>query len=67
VLHRPLGRESVPDLGEHSTALLAEFGIAPERIAELLATGSVFEPAHVTAHVAKSARTGNDNAALSVS
>jgi len=60
-------RHPTPDLGEHSTALLAEFGIAPERIAELLATGSVFEPAHVTARLAKSARTGNDNAALSVS
>jgi crotonobetainyl-CoA:carnitine CoA-transferase CaiB-like acyl-CoA transferase len=56
-----------PDLGEHSTALLAEFGVPPERIAALLATGAVFEPAHVAPHLAKSARTGNDNAALSVS
>jgi len=56
-----------PDLGEHSTALLAELGMPPERIAALLASGAVFEPAHVAPHLAKSARTGNDNAALSVS
>ena len=56
-----------PDLGEHSQALLAEFGIGPDRIAALLASGAVFEPAHVAPHLAKSARTGNDNAALSVS
>jgi crotonobetainyl-CoA:carnitine CoA-transferase CaiB-like acyl-CoA transferase len=56
-----------PDLGEHSTALLAEFGVAPDRIAALLANGAVFEPAHIAPHLAKSARVGNDNAALSVS
>jgi crotonobetainyl-CoA:carnitine CoA-transferase CaiB-like acyl-CoA transferase len=56
-----------PDLGEHSTALLTEFGVAPDRIVALLATGAVFEPVHVAPHLAKSARTGNDNAALSVS
>jgi crotonobetainyl-CoA:carnitine CoA-transferase CaiB-like acyl-CoA transferase len=55
-----------PDLGEHSNALLAEFGVSPERIAALMAAGAVFEPAHVAPHLAKSARTGNDNAALSV-
>ncbi|THD63618.1 CoA transferase, partial [Phenylobacterium sp.] len=55
-----------PDLGEHSCALLAEFGISAERMAALLATGAVFEPVHVAPHLAKSARTGNDNAALSV-
>ncbi|WP_372786912.1 CoA transferase [Phenylobacterium sp.] len=55
-----------PDLGEHSTALLTELGVAPGRIAALLASGAVFEPAHVAPHLAKSARTGNDNAALSV-
>ena len=56
-----------PDLGEHSTALLTELGVTPERIEALLATGAVFEPAHIAPHLAKSARTGNDNAALSVS
>jgi crotonobetainyl-CoA:carnitine CoA-transferase CaiB-like acyl-CoA transferase len=55
-----------PDLGEHSTALLTELGVAPDRIAALLASGAVFEPVHVAPHLAKSARTGNDNAALSV-
>jgi crotonobetainyl-CoA:carnitine CoA-transferase CaiB-like acyl-CoA transferase len=55
-----------PDLGEHSSALLAEFGVSAERIAALLATGAVFEPVHIAPHLAKSARTGNDNAALSV-
>lgn len=55
-----------PDLGEHSTALLAEFGVSPAQIEALLATGTVFGPAHVAAHTPKSARTGNDNAALSV-
>jgi crotonobetainyl-CoA:carnitine CoA-transferase CaiB-like acyl-CoA transferase len=56
-----------PELGEHSTALLVELGVAPERIEALLASGAIFEPAHVAVHLAKSARTGNDNAALSVS
>ena len=42
-----------------------ELGVAPERIAALLATGAVFEPAHLGDVVAKSARVGNDNAALS--
>jgi crotonobetainyl-CoA:carnitine CoA-transferase CaiB-like acyl-CoA transferase len=60
-------RHPTPDLGEHSTALLAELGVAPDRIAALLATGAVFEPAHIAPHLAKSARTGNDNTALSVS
>jgi crotonobetainyl-CoA:carnitine CoA-transferase CaiB-like acyl-CoA transferase len=60
-------RHPTPDLGEHSTALLAELGIAPDRIAAALATGAIFEPAHIAPHLAKSARTGNDNAALSVS
>ena len=55
-----------PDLGEHSSSLLAELGVSPERIAALLATGAIFEPAHVDAALAKSARTGNDNAALQV-
>jgi len=56
-----------PDLGEHSTALLAELGLPPERIEALMATGAVFEPAHIASHLAKSARVGNDNQALSVS
>jgi hypothetical protein len=34
-----------PDLGEHSTILLAELGLSPDRIASLLATGAIFEPA----------------------
>jgi crotonobetainyl-CoA:carnitine CoA-transferase CaiB-like acyl-CoA transferase len=55
-----------PDLGEHSTALLTELGVSAERIAALLATGAIFEPVHIAPHLAKSARTGNDNAALSV-
>ncbi|MGZ6013868.1 MAG: CoA transferase, partial [Caulobacteraceae bacterium] len=55
-----------PDLGEHSSRLLAELGFAPERIESLLATGAIFEPVHIDAALAKSARTGNDNAALSV-
>ena len=59
-------RHPTPDLGEHSSALLAELGISPGRIASLMSTGAVFEPIHIAAHLAKSARTGNDNAALSV-
>ncbi len=31
-----------PDLGEHTAELLAEFGLPPEQIAELFATGAVF-------------------------
>jgi len=31
-----------PDIGEHTVELLAEYGIAPERIAALLASGAVF-------------------------
>jgi crotonobetainyl-CoA:carnitine CoA-transferase CaiB-like acyl-CoA transferase len=31
-----------PDLGEHSAEILGEYGIAPQRIAELMATGAVF-------------------------
>jgi len=56
-----------PDLGEHTTALLAELGLPPKRIEALLASGAVFEPAHLAPHLAKSARVGNDNQALSVS
>jgi crotonobetainyl-CoA:carnitine CoA-transferase CaiB-like acyl-CoA transferase len=56
-----------PDLGEHTTAMLAEMGVSAERIEALLASGAVFEPAHIAPHLAKSARVGNDNQALSVS
>jgi crotonobetainyl-CoA:carnitine CoA-transferase CaiB-like acyl-CoA transferase len=31
-----------PDIGEHTAEILAEWGIAPERIASLLAAGAVF-------------------------
>jgi crotonobetainyl-CoA:carnitine CoA-transferase CaiB-like acyl-CoA transferase len=31
-----------PDLGEHSAEILGEYGIAPERIAALMASGAVF-------------------------
>jgi crotonobetainyl-CoA:carnitine CoA-transferase CaiB-like acyl-CoA transferase len=55
-----------PDLGEHSTALLIELGLSPERIAGLMATGAVFEPAHVPATLAKSARAGDGGGALAV-
>lgn len=55
-----------PDLGEHSTALLAELGIPAERIAALLATGAIFEPAHLDATAAKSARAGDGGGALAV-
>ena len=34
-----------PDPGEHTSALLVEYGISAERIAAMLATGAVFEPA----------------------
>ena len=55
-----------PDLGEHSTALLAGLGIPAERIAALLATGAIFEPAHLDARTAKSARAGDGGGALAV-
>jgi len=31
-----------PDLGEHSAEILGEYGVAPERIAALMASGAVF-------------------------
>jgi crotonobetainyl-CoA:carnitine CoA-transferase CaiB-like acyl-CoA transferase len=31
-----------PDLGQHSAEVLADFGVAAGRIAELMATGAVF-------------------------
>jgi crotonobetainyl-CoA:carnitine CoA-transferase CaiB-like acyl-CoA transferase len=60
-------RHPTPDLGEHSTTLLGEFGVAPDRIAALLATGAIFEPAQVAFDPVESTDPGNDNAALSVS
>ncbi|MBJ7413604.1 MAG: CoA transferase, partial [Phenylobacterium sp.] len=35
-------RRPTPDLGQHSAEVLAEYGIAPERIAALMAAGAVF-------------------------
>lgn len=55
-----------PDLGEHSTALLNELGFSPDRIAALMATGAIFEPAHVPPTLAKSARAGDGGGALAV-
>ena len=55
-----------PDLGEHSTALLLELGLSSDRIAALMGTGAVFEPAHVLATLAKSARAGDGGGALAV-
>jgi crotonobetainyl-CoA:carnitine CoA-transferase CaiB-like acyl-CoA transferase len=55
-----------PDLGEHSTELLVELGVAPGRIAALLAAGAIFEPAHIATIVAKSARPGDGGVALAV-
>jgi crotonobetainyl-CoA:carnitine CoA-transferase CaiB-like acyl-CoA transferase len=53
-----------PDLGEHSSALLAELGVPPERIERLLATGAIFEPIHLSPSLAKSARPGDGGIAL---
>jgi len=55
-----------PDLGEHSTTLLGELGVSPERIEALMATGAIFEPVHVPATQAKSARAGDGGGALAV-
>jgi crotonobetainyl-CoA:carnitine CoA-transferase CaiB-like acyl-CoA transferase len=58
-------RRPTPDPGEHTCAILRELGVGEDRIAALLATGAIFEPVHIDPTRAKSARTGNDNAALS--
>lgn len=57
-------RHPTPDRGEHSTDILADMGVPAGRIAELLATGAVFEPAHASLAVAKSARPGDGGVAL---
>jgi crotonobetainyl-CoA:carnitine CoA-transferase CaiB-like acyl-CoA transferase len=59
----PPFRRATPDLGEHSRAVLADFGIAPERIEALLASGAIFEPG-TRAATAKSARVGDGGVAL---
>ncbi|MFN9833644.1 MAG: CoA transferase [Phenylobacterium sp.] len=44
-------RHPGPDAGEHTRQVLAEFGLAPERIEALLAAGAVFEPAAARSHL----------------
>lgn len=44
-------RFPVPDAGEHTREVLAGFGLSPERIGELLASGAVFEPAAARSHL----------------
>ncbi|MFM8819353.1 MAG: CoA transferase, partial [Phenylobacterium sp.] len=44
-------RHPVPDAGEHTWQVLAEFGLPPERIEALLASGAVFEPAAARSHL----------------
>jgi len=44
-------RHPVPDAGEHTRQVLAEFGLAPEQIEALLAVGAVFEPAAARSHL----------------
>jgi crotonobetainyl-CoA:carnitine CoA-transferase CaiB-like acyl-CoA transferase len=44
-------RHPVPDAGEQTRQVLADFGLAPERIAALLAAGAVFEPAAARSHL----------------
>jgi hypothetical protein len=61
---------SDPRLGDFIGRAYADFSRTPagfQHPRAELATGAVFEPAHIAPHLAKSARTGNDNAALSVS
>ena len=44
-------RHPVPDAGEQTRQVLADFGLAPERIEALLAAGAVFEPAAARSHL----------------
>jgi crotonobetainyl-CoA:carnitine CoA-transferase CaiB-like acyl-CoA transferase len=53
-----------PDLGEHSAELLAAWGIAPERIEALFASGAVFGATDHMSRLAKSARPGDGGSAL---
>lgn len=53
-----------PDLGEHSTEVLAEFGIDADRIRELHETGAVFDSRSMVGAEAKSARPGDGGSAL---
>lgn len=41
----------VPEAGEHSRSILAEFGLGQDRIDGLIASGAVFEPAASQAHL----------------
>ena len=53
-----------PDIGEHTAEVLREMGVSDERIEALFAMGAVFEPGHVAAQTAKSARPGDGGVAL---
>ena len=44
-------RHPVPDAGEQTRQVLADFGLAPERIEALLDAGAVFEPAAARSHL----------------
>ena len=44
-------RFPVPDAGEHTRQVLAEFGLSRDRIETLLASGAVFEPAAARSHL----------------
>lgn len=57
--HRP-----TPDLGEHSTEVLAAFGVDPERVRKLYADGAVFDVSSMIGAEAKSARPGDGGSAL---
>ena len=57
-------RGPTPDLGEHTTAVLREFGVPEERIEALFAVGAVFEPAHLAGQASKSQRPGDGGGAL---
>jgi crotonobetainyl-CoA:carnitine CoA-transferase CaiB-like acyl-CoA transferase len=44
-------RHPVPDAGEHTREVLADFGLSAERIEALLGSGAVFEPAAARTHL----------------